>query len=72
MGTEYLIWVYLGNPENVGDCCRGGDQTIVLGDHDLFENEGTEQELKVEAVYVNQIYQFSDDLVGDIALVKLR
>ncbi|CAK8696661.1 unnamed protein product [Clavelina lepadiformis] len=54
-------------------CPQLGDvHIVVLGDHDLYEDEGTEQEMKVEAVYAHKDYKFSKDLVADIALVKLR
>ena len=45
---------------------------MVLGDHDLILNEGYEQVLPVEAVYLNENYSIFDDLQGDIALVKLK
>ena len=44
----------------------------MLGDHNLYTDEGTEQEMKVEAVYVHHTYSFSEDLEGDIALIKLK
>ena len=52
--------------------CSGNEHSVVLGDHDLIKFEGTEQELQVEAVYINENYSLLDELKGDIALVKLR
>nr|CAB3263600.1 MAM and LDL-receptor class A domain-containing protein 1-like [Phallusia mammillata] len=51
---------------------QGDDHSVVVGAHDLYEVDGTEQELKVDMVYLNKVFQFSEDLVGDIALVKFR
>ena len=51
---------------------RGDIHSVVLGDHNLYTDEGTEQEMKVEAVYVHHTYRFSEDLEGDIALIKLK
>lgn len=44
----------------------------MLGDHDLMATEGTEQEIKVDLAYTHRAYQLSEDLVADIALVKLK
>uniref|UniRef100_H2YK43 Peptidase S1 domain-containing protein n=1 Tax=Ciona savignyi TaxID=51511 RepID=H2YK43_CIOSA len=43
-----------------------------MGDHDIYQREGTEQLLKVETIYVHDAYSRSVDRVGDIGLIKLR
>ncbi|XP_039254872.2 MAM and LDL-receptor class A domain-containing protein 1-like [Styela clava] len=54
-------------------CPHLGDvHNIVIGDFDLYTDEGTEQEIIVDAIFLHEKYKFSEDLVGDIALIKLR
>lgn len=51
---------------------RGDLHNIVLGDYDLYSDEGSEQEMLVDAIFLRDKFKWSADMVDDIALIKLR
>lgn len=54
-------------------CGFSGDlHDVILGDYDLFVDEGTEQKMLVDGIFLRNIFQVSKDMTNDIALIKLR
>lgn len=51
---------------------RGDLHNIVLGDYDLYSDEGYEQEMLVDAIFLRNKFKLTEEMVGDIALIKLR
>jgi elastase-1 len=55
-------------------CCDGfdaSDFTVVAGDHNLVNNEGTEQRVGVDKIVIHEDYN-SDTIKNDICILKLK